>query len=357
MHFQWISVSLLAPSPSTSLPVGVRGAQVRNNQIAPPSEVTLHNRTVVTLDGRCVCALPTLYGTWGLGRILAQATPVVVQSSPTASGRRLSNANQSSQPQAAMQVEGLPPAPGGDRYNWSDAVPAALWDRAIGVKELVLMGNGFRSIPPKVAELKTVERLDLSENQLQALPTEVGTLSFLRQLSITANSLTTLPTELGNLGRLEMLSVPANQLITLPTELGNCASLAFLNVQHTGSSGVPIPTELGRFGANLQIATGPLCQDTMGTPALTQNCMIVDGTGARPRSMNHIIASSRIPARSCPHRPAKPVYRPLANDARPLLHNRRHCLRRIIRQFAALAPTAGGIRDTDNRGARRGRRG
>ena len=109
------------------------------------------------------------------------------------------------------------------------------------------------SIPPELASLADLKRLDLSWNVLSGpIPPELGTLANLVELILDYNDLTgRVPPELGNLSNLMRLHLIGNDISgTIPPELGELANLTWLTLGWNELSG-PVPPELGRL-ANLR---------------------------------------------------------------------------------------------------------
>ncbi len=77
---------------------------------------------------------------------------------------------------------------------------------------LYLNHNQITVIPPQIANLKNLVRLDASGNRLMSVPPELGLLSLLKELLLFDNQLTTLPPELGFLYQLENLGLEGNPI-------------------------------------------------------------------------------------------------------------------------------------------------
>jgi CCR4-NOT transcription complex subunit 6 len=77
---------------------------------------------------------------------------------------------------------------------------------------LYLNHNQITVIPPQIANLKNLVRLDASGNRLMSVPPELGLLSLLKELLLFDNQLTTLPPELGFLYQLDNLGLEGNPI-------------------------------------------------------------------------------------------------------------------------------------------------
>ena len=149
--------------------------------------------------------------------------------------------------------------------NWSPDTPMREWhgiytgylggryslDGAnIHVKDVIVSRLGLNgSIPPLLAGLVDLRRLDLNDNQLTGeIPSELGGLSGIRYLSLYGNRLTgEIPPELGDLPNLEDLRLNRNQLIgEIPSELRGLANLRILIFNDNRLNG-SIPSWLGEL--------------------------------------------------------------------------------------------------------------
>jgi Leucine-rich repeat (LRR) protein len=100
-----------------------------------------------------------------------------------------------------------------------------------GSTSLDLSGKGLTAIPAEIFSRGDLERLDLSNNKLTGAPSSrIAELKRLKYLDLSENALTGLSAELGRLDMLEVLDVSNNQLTGLPMELGNLTRLKVLDV-------------------------------------------------------------------------------------------------------------------------------
>ena len=160
--------------------------------------------------------------------------------------------------------------------NWLSDEPLDAWHGVTvsdgRVTQLVLWGNRLTGpIPPDLADLTRLERLNLGNNQLTGpIPPELADLASLEELYLDQNGLTgPIPPELADLAKLSYLTLEKNQLAgpippeladltslealilgnnqlmgPIPPELGNLANLSFLTLENNQLTG-PIPAELG----------------------------------------------------------------------------------------------------------------
>ncbi len=150
--------------------------------------------------------------------------------------------------------------------NWLTDAPLGDWygvhtDGLGRVVELDLAGEWDRDkrewvsrglsgpIPPELANLTQLRRLELYENALEGpIPPELGTLVNLEDLSLGGNNLVgAIPSELANLAELRDLSLNGNALEgAIPPELGNLVNLAWLRLDGNNLDG-RIPSELANL--------------------------------------------------------------------------------------------------------------
>ena len=118
----------------------------------------------------------------------------------------------------------------------------------IHVKDVIVSRLGLNgSIPPVLAGLVDLRRLDLDDNALTGgIPAALGQLESLELLHLLGNRLTgNIPAELGNLANLRILSLYANDLTgAIPPELGKLTKLEQLLLDDNDFTG-QLPSELG----------------------------------------------------------------------------------------------------------------
>ncbi len=145
------------------------------------------------------------------------------------------------------------------RHGLNGPVPAALANLS-SVESLDLSVNQLAgAIPPELGSLSDLRDLSLSDNQLEgAIPPELGSLSDLRDLSLSDNQLEgSIPAEIGGLSSLESLWLEDNERLwgTLPLSL-----LGLENLAHFGYSGTrlcaPDDPEMARWLEGLQTHRG-----------------------------------------------------------------------------------------------------
>ena len=139
--------------------------------------------------------------------------------------------------------------------NWLSEVPLGSWRGVVTdingrVTSLRLDGNGLSgTIPPDLAQLINLSRLDLGHNHLTGgIPAELGLLGNLAVLSFENNQLSgDIPAQLGNLTNLEVMRLSQNLFSgNIPAEIGLLANLRELYLFSSHVSG-GIPAELGQL--------------------------------------------------------------------------------------------------------------
>ena len=154
---------------------------------------------------------------------------------------------------------------GAASLNWSSDLPIEEWlgiyrgyrggryslDGAdLVVRDVIVSRRGLGgSIPPVLAGLVDLRRLDLDDNALTGeIPAALGQLESLELLHLFGNRLTgSIPAELGNLAKLQILSLYANDLTgSIPPELGKLGKLEQLLLDDNDFTG-QLPSELGNL--------------------------------------------------------------------------------------------------------------
>lgn len=106
-------------------------------------------------------------------------------------------------------------------------------------------------ISPKIANLKQLKFLDLSQNYINFLPEEIGKMDQLETLVLNNNILKTIPNTIGNL-RVKALHLSENQLSSLPETIGNLSNLTKLDL--FGNKLKELPEAIGQL-SNLKELT------------------------------------------------------------------------------------------------------
>ena len=143
---------------------------------------------------------------------------------------------------------------GNGSLNWAHDLSASDWQgvdfagecvTAIRLSEAGLGGE----IPPELARLGSLRRVNLSENELTGgIPPELGSTRSLRMLDLSKNALTgEIPRELAELESLTFLSLNQNELTGgIPPELGRMHSLNYLGLFENELTG-EIPRQLAQL--------------------------------------------------------------------------------------------------------------
>jgi Leucine-rich repeat (LRR) protein len=119
------------------------------------------------------------------------------------------------------------------------------------LKKLKILGlstNGslWGEIPPSIAELSQLERIEFISNQLSGfLPPSLGNLTNLRTLYVAGNKIGgSIPSTIGNLPLLETLSLASNNLTgSIPSQIGSLSNVKIIDLGNnllTGS--IPVQT-------------------------------------------------------------------------------------------------------------------
>ncbi|CAG0892323.1 unnamed protein product, partial [Cyprideis torosa] len=107
------------------------------------------------------------------------------------------------------------------------------------LQELWLDHNQLTRLPPCIRGLCELTCLDVSENHLIELPEEISELKNLTDLHLSQNYLEKLPQGIGSLSQMTILKADMNQLIDLPMTIGNCSSLQELILTENQLAALP----------------------------------------------------------------------------------------------------------------------
>jgi Leucine-rich repeat (LRR) protein len=94
-------------------------------------------------------------------------------------------------------------------------------------------------LPPEIAQLTSLESLELGFNSLTALPPEIAQLTNLQDLSLTRNSLAELPLVVTQLANLRRLFLGYNNLTVLPPEIAQLTNLRGLYLHDNSLTALP----------------------------------------------------------------------------------------------------------------------
>ena len=114
-----------------------------------------------------------------------------------------------------------------------------------GSSELDLSFKNLTFLPPQVAKLPDLIKLNLSGNALTEVPIEITRLTYLTSLDVSSNQLTSLQPQIGKLISLTSLNVSLNQLTSLPPQIGELINLTNLNV--SSNQLTSLPPQIGKL--------------------------------------------------------------------------------------------------------------
>ena len=138
-----------------------------------------------------------------------------------------------------------------------------LGDEPLRVRQLTLAGSGLTGvIPPELARLTQLARLDLSQNRFSGvIPPELGALSELRVLDLGWNTLVgTIPAELAGLTKLRELDLGRNYLTgALPPDFAKLTELGVLILDGNQLTGC-IPRGIGWRVVDRSFLGLPYCE-------------------------------------------------------------------------------------------------
>ena len=119
------------------------------------------------------------------------------------------------------------------------------------IRQIVLMDQGLKLVPPEIRACRSVQTLDLRGNALTELPDWLRELTYLKNLRLDRNALTRMPAVLADLPNLRMASLSENQISRLSKKLKLPAILRTLDLRHnrigTWPSGILDQVELEKL--------------------------------------------------------------------------------------------------------------
>jgi len=139
--------------------------------------------------------------------------------------------------------------------NWSDASPGFIdslktiytkWENyreenvlVSRITEIRYDNKGIQEIPQSIAELDSLEHLQLQKNQIEAIPNYIGNLSRLKHFTIFENKITTLPPKIGFLTNLEVFKIYENDLQEIHSNIGGLTKLKTLWLSENQLTSLP----------------------------------------------------------------------------------------------------------------------
>ncbi|OIW17751.1 hypothetical protein TanjilG_00345 [Lupinus angustifolius] len=119
-----------------------------------------------------------------------------------------------------------------------------------GVERVDLSGQRLKFMPEAFGHIPGLVVLDASKNQLSVIPDSIAGLQNLEELNISSNLLATLPDSIGFLHKLKVLNVSGNKLSAFPDSICHCKSLVELDASFNSLQ--YLPTNIGYELQNLQ---------------------------------------------------------------------------------------------------------
>ncbi len=107
------------------------------------------------------------------------------------------------------------------------------------LEKLFVGRNKLTELPKSLSKLTNLKVLSIQYNDLEELPSNIGDLENLQQLILNQNYLKTLPASIGDLNNLERLELDFNSLTSIPDEIGNCENLRFLHLNRNNLQKLP----------------------------------------------------------------------------------------------------------------------
>ncbi|CCH92805.1 Leucine-rich-repeat protein (fragment) [Microcystis aeruginosa PCC 9432] len=105
--------------------------------------------------------------------------------------------------------------------------------------KLALSGRNLTEIPPEIAQLTSLQSLDLSYNQISEIPEALAQLTSLQYLDLYNNQISEIPEALAQLTSLQYLHLSNNQIREIPEALAHLTSLQDLDLSDNQISEIP----------------------------------------------------------------------------------------------------------------------
>ncbi|MED6210782.1 Plant intracellular Ras-group- LRR protein 1 [Stylosanthes scabra] len=112
-----------------------------------------------------------------------------------------------------------------------------------GIERVDISGRHLKHLPEGFGRVHSLVVLLVSGNQLSEIPESIGGLQNLEELNVSSNVLESLPESIGMLQKLKILNVSTNKLTSLPDSICKCRSLVELDASFN-SLGY-LPTNIG----------------------------------------------------------------------------------------------------------------
>ena len=123
-------------------------------------------------------------------------------------------------------------------HNKLTSLPHQL-DQLTNLRELFLHRNNFDTIPPCLCKLSHLHLLWLNNNKITSIPDDIAKLSSLKRLHLDFNFIEDFPESLCQLKQLEVLYLNGNSLHNISESIGNLRNLKRLYLQNNKISDLP----------------------------------------------------------------------------------------------------------------------
>ncbi|NCS52102.1 MAG: leucine-rich repeat protein, partial [Microcystis aeruginosa G13-05] len=123
-------------------------------------------------------------------------------------------------------------------YNQISEIPEAL-AQLTSLQRLYLSDNQISEIPEALAQLTSLRSLELNNNQIREIPEALAQLTSLRSLELNNNQIREIPEALAQLTSLQILELSYNQISEIPEALAQLTSLQILELSYNQISEIP----------------------------------------------------------------------------------------------------------------------
>ena len=124
-------------------------------------------------------------------------------------------------------------------HNRLSSLPDRL-DQLTYLREIFLHRNNFEQIPLCLCRLPALQLLWLNNNKITSIPPEISELTSLKRLHLDYNFIKDFPDSLCRLGNLEVLYLNNNTIHSVSEDIGNLSQLKRLYLNHNKISDLPL---------------------------------------------------------------------------------------------------------------------
>jgi internalin A len=161
----------------------------------------------------------------------------------------------------------------------------------------LILGNGLKSLPPELANLGNLRKLDISGNPWGSIPDVVAQLHRLEQLTLSHTNLSEIPESITQLVNLTHLDLSYNQLRQLPESIAQLAHLTHLDL--SGNQLKQLPESIAQLAHLTHLALSKnqleqLPESIAQLVRLTQLDLSVNQLEQLPESITQLVSLTQL---------------------------------------------------------------